>query len=985
MAHLELLFLGPPLVKLDGRPIKMERQKATALLAYLAATGGPHTRDSLATLLWPESSQAHARTDLRKALLVLRQALGGEWFEAEQEWLGLKGGTALRVDFVQFDDLAKRCAEHRHTGDDLCPACITTLAEAVALYRGDFMAGFSLRNSMEFDDWERLQSERLRHMLGGMLERLACAYSRRREHDEAILCAQRWAALDPLNEPAQRLAMQVYFQADRRAAALQQYHDYVGMLQEEMGLSPEEETRRLCRAIQSAAAPVNRHDLTPAPTRHTLPLQPTPFVGREQELQLIAERLRDPTCRMLTLVGPGGVGKTRLALQAATAPTGLFRHGAHFIPLVAVNETDLIVLALAGALRLPLHSEASPKTQWLDYLADKEMLLVLDNFEHLLDGAGLLAETLSSVPGVKLLVTSRQRLNLHWEWPINIKGLEFPQTGESRELSAYSAGRLFLQTAARAYPDFALAKDDEPSIKRICRDLEGLPLGIELAAAWVEVLSCHEIAMRIEDHLETLNTTLPEVALRHRSLWATFDQSWELLSDTERSAFKRLSVFHGGFEREAAERVAGASLSQLSALMHKSLLRRSAGGQYEMLYVLQQYADARLRESPEEWQEVRRRHCAYYLDFLARQQPAIKTPKEKDALEAITGVMENAREAWRWAAFHGEREAIAQSMPALYTFYNRRCWFEAGEQAMAQAVAGLRETAEDDERTCLVLGQVLARQAWFCQGMARFEEAQQLLEQSLALFRRSGALDQIAHPLNSLAVIAGKSGRYAEAQRLLGESLAIYRQTGNLSGVATCLGNMGTAAWKAGDQTEAERCFGEALALAQETGNPWDIAAGYNGLGLVAEATGNYAEAERLQRQGLAIFRQIEDRQSVAESLGHLGFTLFAQERLQEAEQAFREAMETALASQAPPEALRALVGIAMILARAGSKETAAAAAAHVIGHPANYPGNHDRAMRLLADLATQMSPEALAAAQERGRTLSLDEIVQMTMDICET
>jgi predicted ATPase/transcriptional regulator with XRE-family HTH domain len=373
----------------------------------------------------------------------------------------------------------------------------------------------------------------------------------------------------------------------------------------------------------SLAASANQTaDYDASRTFSNLPVPATSLVGRERELAATCRLLGDPECRLLTLIGPGGVGKTRLAIAVASACSPLFADGVYFVPLASLSSPAYIETAIASALGLSLSGAATPRAQLLRFVQTKALLLVLDNLEHLLDGAGLLAEILEHASRVKLLVTSRERANLYGEWAVEVEGLPISSERWSDIVQDSSAVALFAQRARQAQADFEMSAEERPWIHRICQLVEGMPLGIELAAAWVRVLPCSDIARKIERNLDFLATTVRDAPERHRSMQAVFDHSWRLLSDEERRVLHRLSVFRGGFRREEAEPVAGASLAVLASLSDKSLLHHSEHGRYDLHEFVRQYAGDYLAMSGDEM-ETRRRHARAYLALAEQAEPAL--------------------------------------------------------------------------------------------------------------------------------------------------------------------------------------------------------------------------------------------------------------------------------------------------------------------------------------------------------------------------
>ena len=332
------------------------------------------------------------------------------------------------------------------------------------------------------------------------------------------------------------------------------------------------------------------------PISHNLPIQSTPFLGREEELAELTKLLENPTCRLITLVGPGGIGKTRLSIHIASQKINAFPDGVYFIPLASAISIDFLISTIADALNFTFYGSKEPKVQLFNHLSEKKMLLLMDNFEHLLAGADLIADMIEVSPQTKVLVTSRERLNLKGEWLLEVKGMSCPKNDKADQLENYSAVQLFLQTAQRTNSAFTLSDEDKPYLIRICQLIKGMPLGIELAAAWVRMLSCREIVKEIERNIDFLATSFRDIPERHRSLRAVFEHSWNLLSEPERNVFKKISIFRGGFDREGAHKVSGASLPILSTLVDKSLLYRKPSERYEIHELLRQYAEEKLNE-----------------------------------------------------------------------------------------------------------------------------------------------------------------------------------------------------------------------------------------------------------------------------------------------------------------------------------------------------------------------------------------------------
>lgn len=440
--------------------------------------------------------------------------------------------------------------------------------------------------------------------------------------------------------------------------------------------------------------------------KHNLPVQGTLFVGREPELAAVQARLADPTCRLLTLLGPGGIGKTRLAIEAARQQMGSYPDGVYLVQFAPVESPAFIVQALADGLGLSLTDERSAFDQVVNYLREKTLLLLLDNFEHLREGVSLLSEVLARTKAVKLLVTSRERLLLKEEWLFDVQGLRYPTVGgeglESAALAPYEAGQLFLWTAQRASPDFTPDRDEQMQIVHICQLVGGMPLGIELAASWVRLLSCAEIARGIAATLDMLTSSWRDVPERHRSIQAVLDHSWKLLAASEQDLFRRLTVFSGDFGREAAVVVASASLPMLLALVDKSFLRRTNPDHFSIHELVKQYGSTKLQAEPDAWAVTRLRHCRYFAAFLVERMSA---PDARLHAGEIEHLFDDMQMAWRYAVEHRQLAEIQQFSAGFQVYYRLHSWYRAGTGALALYQRALAcfdpDTQNPEQRTTL--------------------------------------------------------------------------------------------------------------------------------------------------------------------------------------------------------------------------------------------------------------------------------------------
>ena len=620
MAGLMLSLLGSFQATLDGKTIAgFESDRVRALLAYLAVESDrPHRRETLTGLLWPDWPDTSALTNLRNSLANLRKAIGDREaavpaISANRETLQFSMDGGSSVDVHTFRSL---------TAPD---QAIERLEEGIALYRGPFLEGFGLKDSPLFDEWQqRVRDQLLRQCLSA-LERVSEYHEQSGNLEKAIAVALKQVDLAPWQEEAHRRLMRLLALNGQRSAALAQYETCRHLLQKELGVEVSPETTLLYQQILKGelAAPAETPGSSSTPTQlFTTPDLPTwqiPFVGRRVLLGEIQERLMDPDCHLLTLLGSGGSGKTRLAAETAARQAPAFPDGVCFALLAGLQPGASIIPSVARALGFKSREEGDPQQQVLVYLRNKALLLVLDNFEHLLTQANVVAEILQVAPRVKILVTSQVRLNLSGEHLVPVSGMRVPEQPLTSVEDAlrHSSVQLFMEGARRVAPAFSPTLADLEQILCICRLVQGSPLAILLAAGWMRLLSPAEIAAEIASHsLDFLESEWQDVPERQRSLRAVFDYSWRLLNERERQVLAGLAVFRGDFSYPAAQQVCGASLQDLMKLVNHSLLERTSEGRYRLHELVRQYGEEKLHEFPDQDQSVRDQHAAFYSSAL---------------------------------------------------------------------------------------------------------------------------------------------------------------------------------------------------------------------------------------------------------------------------------------------------------------------------------------------------------------------------------
>ncbi len=614
-----------------------------------------------------------------------------------------------------------------------------------------------------------------------------------------------------------------------------------------------------------------------------LPSQRTPFIGREREIAEIAALLVQPACRLLTLVGPGGIGKTRLAIEVAKhiAESGESSDGIYFVDFQPLDTSDQLVTTLATAIGMKFYGEQHPRLQLLAYLRNRKLILVIDNFEHLLNEVDLLVEILSSGAGIKLLVTSREALNVQEEWLWQVVGLQVPWDGNITDIDAYSAVRLFVERVRRIRADFALA-GHEKDVQLICQLVDGMPLALELAASWSRALACAEIANEIQKGLDFLTTSVRNTPARHQSMRAVFERSWHRLTDEQRTVFPGLSVFRGGFRREAAAFVAGASLHTLAELADKSFLRVSASGRYDLHELMRQYGEERLDDQPDNALRIRELHSLFYSDFMLECRDDLLGNRQKEGMERIESEIDNVRSAFARSAQQGHLDNIDKSFESLWHFYEIYDLDHEGVEVFGKAVEAIepivyssprsQRTKEVDENQQRVFGFVLTGYAGCMVHRSRGKEAKPLLEKALAILREISPNREIVYTLNILIQVADD---YAEAEKLTYEALAIARQFDFKLWIAQGLHNLSTHTIRQGYYVRSRQLAEEVITLCREMNNKYGEVGGLTNLCRVACYEGNYQEARYLAQQSRVMAQTIKMQGTVAwcdQLLGNIAY-----------------------------------------------------------------------------------------------------------------
>ena len=991
--QLQVRLLGPPQLLWGGQPVPIPRRQTRALLYRLATESRPTTRAQLGYLFWPDVPDATARRNLTRLLALLRRALPRpDVVRAEDETVSLASERAWSdtATFVRLTATANPATR------------LDALRQAVDLARGPFLDGFALPDAPEFESWLETERRAWERRTLDALAALIEAHTAARDYGAAIAAAQRYLQTDDLAEDVHRRLIALYAAAGDRTAALRQFEACAVTLERELGVSPLPETRAVFEAVREGAPllpsparddpPVRR---APAPLAQTeaalpaagIPAPTSPLIGRTTEMAEVVALLRRAEVRLVTLIGPGGSGKTRLAIEAARVAAPNFADGAVFVPLAPLRDAALVIPAIAQALGLPDQGDRPPLARLQAALRHRELLLVLDNFEHVTEAAVDVAALLEAASHLTVLTTSRARLRMVGEHSYPVPPLALVDADHLPPLDALAqvdAVALFLARVRVRLPNFQLTEANARDMAAICARLDGLPLAIELAAARAPLLSPRMLLARLDHGLSLLTGGPHDLPERQRTLRATIDWSYQLLDLSEQLLFGRLAAFAGGWSLEAAEAVAGAvgplamsALDGLQALLDRHLIQRAseAGGElrFAMLETIREYALERLGERGEAG-ATQQAHAQYYLALAETAAPALHGPQQIAWFDRLDEEQANLRVALAWLLATRQVTDTLRLAGALHWFWHVRGHFAEGRAWLEQALAASPASSAPIPASLLaqahgVIGHLAIDQS---DAAAALPHA----ERSLALWRDLErdperrpsaqypvllAIEGVLHAtglqgdhsqtellvpelvarveaaadpwldawlaFNYGAAVLENFGDIALAQEKLTRAQALFNALGDAYYQAQALAWLGVLAMLQGDAVTARTSYEQALAAARRLKERTLEAQALNNLGEVARLTGADDQAADLYTSSLRIYRDLDNRLEIARVTHNLGYLALHANDTAQARDRFSAALRGFRDLGQPRGQAEALAGLAAVAAEVRRPSSAQRAA----------------------------------------------------------
>lgn len=862
---MEVRLLGPIAIEGNGAKATLGGSQRRAVVALLAlAEGRVVSVDALVEALWGERPPPTAVNTVQVHVSALRKALALVSDEGKEAIVREGSGYRLAVsptslDHVRFIRLTNEGQVLLSRGDAAHARAV--FAQALALWRGPALADF------EYEEWAQPEARRLDDLRLSCLEGRIEAELASGRHSQLVGELEALVAEHPERERFTAQLLLALYRSGRQTEALDVYQRARARLVNELGIDPSPELQALNRGI------LNQDETLISPVRTDAPLvklpaAPTPIVGRHSEQAELIAILSEEGARLVTVTGPGGVGKTRLAVEAASGLAELFPGGVFFVALAPLQEATLVPSAIANELGVS-ESGDQPLLELLKrHLQSQRALLVLDNFEHVLDAAGVAAELLAAAPGVAILATSRVPLRLYGEYEYALEPLALPDPDRlptTDELAYVDSVALFNARARAANRQFELTPANAAPVAEICARLDGLPLALELAAARVKLLSPKQLVARLDKSLPVLTGGPTDVPERHRTLRATIGWSHALLEEPERTLFRRLAVFVGGCTIEAVEAVCEVESDTVASLIDASVLRVDLLGRerrFSMLRVIREYAAEQL-EASGETERFRARHMAYLLELARDADARMMGPEQSAQLRRVADEHANIRATLAWA-LECEPEGALSLVARLQRFFYLRGYSAEGLRVLERAL----ERATDAEPA--VLARAMRSAGTFAEGIGDFTRARSYLEDGVERFRRLGDPKELAATLNNLGAVSVRQGDIAGARAYFAESLEFKRELGDRHGTAVSLSNLGMLEARSESYESARGHQEEACAIMRELGDENGLANSLTALAELALVEGRAAEAGALLREAIPLTEHVGDQAATVEALSLL-------------------------------------------------------------------------------------------------------------------